>query len=68
MPTFEDLILAVFCGTFGGTITDTSAAHGQLAAYLVANGNQSVTVANNGRQYVVEAYGSAPGWRVRPGP
>ena len=68
MPTFEDLVLAVFCGSFGGTLTDTEGAHGQLAAYLVANGPQSITVANNSRQYHVIAYGSAPGWRVVPGP
>ena len=67
MPTFEDLVLAVFCGTFGGTITDTQAAHAQLAAYLVANGSQAVTVANNGRTYHVKAYGAAPGWQVVPG-
>jgi hypothetical protein len=68
MPTFEDLITAVFCSTFGGTITDATANSGLLAAYLVANGPQTVTVAATGRQYVVLAYGSPPQWKVRPGP
>jgi hypothetical protein len=68
MPTFEDLVTAVFCGMFGGNDMDAQAAHGQLAAYLVANGSQSVTVANNGRQYNIIAYGDAPGWKIVPGP
>jgi hypothetical protein len=65
--SFEDLILARFCSENGGTITDNSANDSLLAAYLVANGPQAVTVAS-GRQYVVLAYGAPPGWKVRPGP
>ena len=64
MPTFEDLLSAMLCATFGGNVADAESANGQLTAYLAANGPQTVTVAATGKVFTVKAYSAHPWWII----
>lgn len=63
--SFLDLVVAVFCAsTYPNSSAVASAANGNLAAYIAANGAQSFTDTNSGITYTIIAYGAYPGYKV----
>jgi hypothetical protein len=66
LPTWEDLLQSLICAQGSPSVTSAYAAHGAIAAYLVANGSQSWTNTATGATYVFETLGIFPGWVVKP--
>jgi hypothetical protein len=67
MPTFQDLVIAVFCANVYPRTPDVaSAANGALAAFIQANGPQTFTDTNSGLVSQFISFGDYPGYRVVP--
>jgi hypothetical protein len=66
--SFLQLVAAVMgASTYPYSDAVAKAANGKLAAFIVANGPQTLTDTNSGLTYNWVAYGSYPGYRVVPG-
>jgi hypothetical protein len=65
---FLQLVAAVAgASTYPRSAAVASAANGQLAQFIGANGSQTLTDTNSGLTYIWIASGAYPGYKIIPG-